>query len=138
MTRKYVGSCVVCNDVQKQSFSYSSQAPVYFSLAFIANNKVICFNGVGRNVIVEDVERGDEKLWFWEGQNIRSKKDPRYILTLARNGGNTWVLKTETYHDPELEDKKQRFSPTPKQTTYFQILKASNLNIETVILVVLM
>ena len=104
-------ACKNCGTKEKIRWGYSSQKINYIGFYHKNTEKVLVWNPNAnfKDAYLEELKNGEGKYWFWEGANIRSKPNPKCVLTLKRFYLNWYLVKCDKYRDPPSEDFLQRW-----------------------------
>ena len=80
-----VMACSLCTSDEHTYWGYSSENVLEFSLRSKKTKNVLVLASNKKDIFVEKMQNGDNKYWFWEGSNIRSKVNPMCMFTLTLN-----------------------------------------------------
>ena len=106
-----VVACNSCGSDENTKWSYSARDILFFGMYHWKSKAVLVYdeNDKYNRLKLEEHPNGDSKYWFYEGNTIRSKLNPRYVLTLQNMFGNWYKLKCDTYKDPPESKFVQSF-----------------------------
>ena len=114
-------ACKNCGTKEKIKWGYSSQKINYIGFYHKNTEKVLVWNPNTNfeDAYLEELKNGEGKYWFWEGANIRSKPNPKCVLTLKRF--YWYMIKCDIYRDPPSEDHLQTWMFDKDHYVYPQV-----------------
>ena len=117
-------ACKNCGTKEKIKWGYSSQKINYIGFYHKNTEKVLVWNPNAnfKDAYLEELKNGEGKYWFWEGANIRSKPNPKCVLTLKRYISKRWyMVQCDIYRDPPSKDCLQTWMFDKDHYVYPQV-----------------
>ena len=106
-----VVACNSCGSDENTKWSYSARDILFFGMYHWKSKAVLVYdeNDKYNRLKLQKHPNGGSKFWFYEGNTIRSKLNPRCVLTLQNMFDNWYKLKCDTYKDPPESKFVQSF-----------------------------